>query len=286
MTLQRLTPPSLEEYRSYAEFAAVLARDAGKAIMQSLAVGRYGGEVETKKNARDLVSQVDRAAEEIITDGLRAMYPDHAWVAEESGVVGSGAAPFRWLIDPLDGTTNFLHGHPMFAVSIALEKRDPNGHTDVPNLVAATVHAPYLDETFYAFQGGGAYLNSQALRLRVSKNTELSEALLSTGFSPQKQRFPNGEHFMQLAAQCRAMRRCGSAALDLAYAAAGRYDAFWEFGLQSYDVAAGALLVKEAGGEVLDAEGGQDWLWGQSIVAGASPIVAAVRQQLQGPSPA
>jgi len=277
---------------AFVEVALELGRTAGRQILKQVPLGLWRGEGIEHKDARELVSRVDRASEQLIVDGLRQAYPDHAILGEEGGY-GAGPraeAEWRWLVDPLDGTTNFLHGHPFFCVSIALEHwhggRAPDDRPSpappliAPSIVAAVVYAPYLDETYFAVQGQGAFLNSRSIRLSVSPTPELAEALVSTGFAYERERFENYDNFVRIAKQSLGIHRCGSAALDLAFVAAGRYDAFWELGLRPHDVAAGALLVLEAGGRVSDFAGGPDWLEGYNIVASNGLLHQAVQALL------
>lgn len=202
----------------------------------------------TRKAHSDFVSEVDRAAEEAIIKILLDAYPDHSILAEESGKSGQvGKSEYQWIIDPLDGTTNFLHGFPKYCVSIALLHRGV--------LSQAVIYDPVSDELFTASRGGGAFLNDH--RIRVSKRIQLGESLIGTGFP-----FRDFTHmeaylamFKDLIPKAAGIRRPGSAALDLAYVAAGRYDGFWEAGLAPWDIAAGCLLILEAGGMVSDLEG-------------------------------
>jgi len=233
------------------------ARQAGQILL------RYHDRVDalkvTEKRANDFVSEVDKAAEEAIIQIIRHAYPDHAILAEESGVHAGN--DYQWIIDPLDGTTNYLRGIPQFSVSIALQHKG--------TLISAVVYDPLRDEMFTADKGGGAYLNAR--RLRVSDQKHLQGALLGTGIPFRDQRFVD-EYLGMLKALMRdaaGIRRPGSAALDFAYVAAGRYDGFWELGLAPWDFAAGALLVREAGGVVTDLAGGNDALQtGNVITAG------------------
>jgi len=277
-----MTPPEA----AFIDVALELGRTAGRRILKQVPLGLWRGGGIEHKDARELVSRVDRESERFIVDGLRQAYPDHAIRGEEGGYArGPGAeAEWRWLVDPLDGTTNFLHGHPFFSVSIALEhrqgERTPAAPQVEPRIVAAVVYAPYFDETYFAAQGQGAFLNSRSIRLGVSPTAELAEALVSTGFAYQRERFPNYDNFVRIAQQSLGIHRCGSAALDLAFVAAGRYDVFWELGLRPHDVAAGALLVLEAGGRVSDFAGGPDWLEGENVIASNGPLHAAVQALL------
>lgn len=232
------------------------ARRAGTLIMRHL--DRIERLTVEAKGRSDFVSEVDRLAEAEIIRILRAAYPRHGFLAEETGA--QPGDEYVWIIDPLDGTTNFLHRFPQFAVSIALQHRG--------RLEQAVVLDPYKDEIFTASRGGGAQLNDR--RIRVSRTTDLESSLLATGFP-----FRSHEHLetwldtlRDMLRQASDVRRAGSASLDLAYVACGRLDAFWEFGLKPWDMAAGALLVQEAGGLVSDFAGGQAFLEGGHILAG------------------
>jgi len=223
-----------------------------------------------EKAANDFVSEVDREAEETILRTLREAYPDHAILAEESGA--SGASEHEWIIDPLDGTTNFLHGFPQYCVSIA------HRHRGV--VTQAVVYDPARNDLFTASRGRGAFLNDQ--RMRVSKRTQLKTALVGTGFP-----FRQLEHIEVYLAILRDMmkgsagvRRAGSAALDLAYVAAGRFDGFWEFGLSPWDMAAGGLLITEAGGLVGDLAGEDRFLDTGNIVAGTPKVFVELLQMI------
>lgn len=214
------------------------------------------------KGRHDYVSQVDRDAEAAILETLTDAYPHHRILAEESGTTegDGGSAEFEWVVDPLDGTLNFLHGFPQYAVSIALRV---NGRLD-----QAVVYDPTRDELFTASRGAGSQLNGR--RIRVGRCHHLENALLATGF-PVRRRAELDAYlraFGALLGQCADVRRAGSAALDLAYVAAGRIDGFWEYGLSEWDVAAGALLVSEAGGLVGDPAGGETHVESGDIVAG------------------
>ena len=220
------------------------ARQAGSVIMRSF--NRLDTLTVSEKQTNDFVSEVDRNAENAIIEIIRRAYPGHAVLAEESGTQGDDE--FQWIIDPLDGTTNYLHGFPQFAVSIALLHRD--------RLESAVVYDPVRDEMFTADRGGGAILNDR--RLRVTEQKGLKGALLGTGIPFRDQRYMDAYLAMlkDLTRETAGIRRPGSAALDFAYVAAGRLDGFWELGLSVWDFAAGALLVQEAGGTVSDIGGG------------------------------
>ncbi len=220
-----------------------------------------------EKAARDFVSEVDREAEQAIIRTLREAYPGHSILAEESGATaGTGGAEFQWIIDPLDGTTNFLHGFPQYAVSIAL------AHKGV--ITQAVVYDTNRNDLYTATRGRGAFLNES--RLRVSKRPHIETALIGTGF-PYRQL----EHLEAYLGMMRdiiknsaGLRRPGSAALDLAWVAAGRLDGFWELGLSPWDIAAGSLLITEAGGLVGDLQGNSGYLDSGHIVAGNPKIFA------------
>lgn len=217
------------------------------------------------KSPNDFVTEVDQAAEQAIIETLLQAYPDHGILAEESGrEYGAKHSEFQWIIDPLDGTTNFIHGLPMYCVSIALAHR---------NVVQqAVVYDPTRNDLFYATKGRGAYLNDK--RIRVSKRTRMSDALIGTGFP-----FRRGDNFKrymkmfeEVMTQCAGLRRPGAAALDLCYVAAGYYDAFFETGLNPWDVAAGSLIIAEAGGLVGNFTGEPDFLFQREILAGTPKI--------------
>ena len=212
----------------------------------------------TKKSHSDYVSEVDRAAEQAIIKTLLDAYPDHAILAEESGT--QGESEFVWIIDPLDGTTNFLHGVPQYAVSIALL------HKGV--LTQAVVYDPTKNDLFTATRGRGAFLNDR--RIRVSKRKELADALIGTGFPYT--RFEHLDAYMAMLREfmqkTSGLRRPGAASLDLAWTAAGRYDGFFETGLKPWDIAAGSLLITEAGGLVSDLEGKENFLKTGHLCAG------------------
>jgi myo-inositol-1(or 4)-monophosphatase len=223
-----------------------------------------------EKAANDFVSEVDREAEQSIIRTLREAYPDHAILAEESGA--SGSSDFQWIIDPLDGTTNFIHGFPQYAVAIALMHKG--------TVTQAVVYDPGRNDLFTASRGRGAYLNDQ--RMRVSKRTSLKSALLGTGlpFSELAHLDTYLAIMRDLITQSAGFRRAGSAALDLAYVAAGRLDGFWEFGLSPWDMAAGALLITEAGGLVGDLQGESGYLRTGNIVAGTPKVFVQLLRTL------
>ncbi|HTY00681.1 MAG TPA: inositol monophosphatase family protein [Bacteroidota bacterium] len=208
--------------------------------------------------ARNLVSEIDKGSEAMIIRRIKARFPDHDVLAEESGSHGT-RSEYRWIIDPLDGTTNFLHGVPIFSVTIAVDFKG--------SLVAGVTFDPTRNEIFTAEKGAGAFLNGA--RLRVTSASTLIESLMVTGFPydlAERQDRPL-EHFSNFALEAQGIRRLGSAALDLAYVAAGRFDGYWEVSLNPWDVAAGVLLVEEAGGKVTNLKGGTLDLYAPQIVA-------------------
>lgn len=220
----------------------------------------------SEKSRNDFVTEVDRQAETMIIDTILKTYPDHAILAEESGE--QGKSEYVWIIDPLDGTTNYLHGFPQYAVSIALQ------HKGLLN--QAVIYDPLRQELFTASRGDGAYLNER--RIRVSNRKHLTGALLGTGFP-----FKEGarieqylETFRTLFPKTAGIRRAGAASLDLAYVACGRLDGFWEFGLKPWDMAAGVLLIEEAGGMISDFKGGNSYLQTGNIIAGSPKIFTEI----------
>lgn len=245
------------------------ARAAGRILL------RYFDRVDQlqiqAKNRNDFVTEVDKAAEEAIIQELRSKFPDHAFLAEESGA--SGRSPFEWVIDPLDGTTNYLHGFPQFSVSIGLRHRG--------RLECGVVYDPLREEMFTAERGGGAQLNDR--RIRVANRPTLEGALIGTGFPFRDQRHLDTylAMFRTILQNTAGIRRPGSASLDLAYVACGRTDGFWELGLSEWDMAAGALLVMEAGGTVSDLSGGDRYLRTGNIIGGNLKLHRALLQALQ-----
>ena len=218
----------------------------------------------TRKRHNDFVSEVDRAAEHAIIAILKEAYPEHAILAEESGAAGQ--SDYQWIIDPLDGTTNFLHGLPPYCVSIAL------AHKGV--LAQGVVYDPTRNDLFTATRGRGAFLNDR--RIRVSKVEKLADALIGTGFPFRD--LANLDRYMtmfkEVTLKSTGVRRPGAAALDLAYVACGRYDGFWEIGLGAWDLAAGALLIQEAGGLVADLDGNGTYLESGNVVCGNPKVFA------------
>ena len=255
--------------------AVKAARRAGS-IINRAALDRTKLEIRTKQ-ANDFVTQVDRAAESAIIDIIRQAFPDHAILGEESGALegksGTAKTEYRWIIDPLDGTTNFIHGFPQYCVSIALQHRGAIEH--------GVVYDPAKNELFTASRGRGAFLDDR--RIRVTKCANLKDALVGTGF-PYKE-LPRLDLYCrqlkEIMKSASGVRRTGSAALDLAYVAAGRLDAFWELGLSPWDVAAGALMVQEAGGLVGDLAGEAGYLEGSEIAAATPKVFAQLLTALR-----
>src|SRR5476649_1259826 len=250
--------------------AVKAARRAGNLIHR--ATDKIDHLTITKKSHADFVSEVDRAAEQTIIQTLLEAYPDHAILAEESG--SQGESEYLWIIDPLDGTTNFLHGFPQYAVSIALAQRGV--------VTQAVIYDPVRNDLFTATKGAGAYLNDK--RIRVTKLDRIAHALLSTGYVAGSARALDEylKMYAIMAERCHGVRRPGSAALDLAYVAAGRLDGFYEKGLKPWDIAAGALMVTESGGIVGEFSGESDYLYKGDIIA-ASPKVFGQMVSLLAP---
>src|SRR5579885_445704 len=225
----------------YLETAVEIAREAG-ALLANYFERRVDFEL---KGEFDLITEADRRSEKLVVEKLRLYFPSHRIVAEEGG--GSdGASEYCWYVDPLDGTTNFAHSFPMFNVTLGLERAG--------EMIAGVVYDPVRQEMFTAERGAGAYLNNR--RIHASATRHLADSLASTGFPSRKRHHNVNIHFYyQLAMASHGVRRTGSAALDLAYVACGRLDLFWEFGLKPWDMAAGILLVQEAGGQVSDMRG-------------------------------
>ncbi len=225
-----------------------------------------------QKGQNDFVSEVDRAAEQAIVQVLNEAYPQHNILAEESGVSGP-QSEYQWIIDPLDGTTNFLHGFPQYCVSIALSVKGVVQH--------GVIFDPSRNDLFTASRGGGAFLNDR--RIRVSKTLHIKDALLGTGF-PYKE-FANFDRYLavfkEMTQKSSGIRRPGAAALDLAYVACGRFDGFWETGLNPWDVAAGGLMILEAGGLIADHKGEGDWLHSETIVCGTPKVFAQMLAIIQ-----
>ncbi|HON98974.1 MAG TPA: inositol monophosphatase family protein [Syntrophales bacterium] len=253
-------------------FAVETARRAGlmlKGRIDQRHLIEYKGEI-------DIVTEADRMSEEIIAAAVRERWPDHDLMTEESAGIDRGGE-FRWIVDPLDGTTNYAHAYPVFCVSLALEHGG--------EIVLGVVYNPMLDEMFTAERGKGAYLNGRPIR--CSKTDDLSRGLLATGFpyDIRRSRENNLNYFLAMATKAQAIRRAGSAALDLAYVAAGRFDGFWELKLKPWDMAAGCLLVTEAGGTVTDLHGGPFHIFVDGILASNGRIHEAMAEVLRNAPP-
>lgn len=249
--------------------AVSAARQAGEIII------RHMEQVDrlkiTAKNSQEYFSEVDIKAEQSIINAIHKAYPEHGILAEESGFQ-EGDGESVWIIDPLDGTSNYLHGFPFFSVSIALKVKNRIEH--------GVIYDPLRHECFAASRGRGARLNDR--RIRVSKQTLLSASLIGTGVPFRNltlaQRYlPTFEALM---GKCAGVRRTGSAALDLAYVASGRIDGFWELGLRPWDIAAGSLLIREAGGLISDIQGGEDFLQNGDVVAGTPKVFKTLLQTI------
>jgi myo-inositol-1(or 4)-monophosphatase len=243
------------------ELARSAAEEAGKLLLGGLGEER---DVSSKSGPTDLVTQYDRDSQDLIVEMIRDSFPDHSILAEEElGVKGSST---KWIIDPLDGTTNFIYNYPLFDVSIGVESEG--------EMVAGVIHIPVIGETYAAVKGAGATLNGEPVY--VSDEDKLSSSLLSTGFPYDKELVPRAlEEFSNLVRQSRGVRRDGAAGVDLAFVASGRFDGFWELGLSPWDVAAGSLIVEEAGGDVTDFSGG-----GHDIYE--SPGIVATNGEMHG----
>lgn len=238
--------------------AAEIAKEVGAFIRNERLTFTYD-KVELKKGHSDLVSYVDKESEKRIVQGLEALIPDAGYITEE-GMTDQGQKEYTWIIDPLDGTTNFIHGVPNYCVSIGLMYNH--------EIVAGVVYEVANNECFHGWKDGGAYLDNEPIQ--VSPSTEFKEVVLATGFPYYN--FEKLDQYLkilnQLMKNTQGLRRMGSAAADMAYVACGRYGGFFEHNLNSYDIAAGVILVKEAGGSITDFKGGEDFIFGREIVAG------------------
>ena len=261
MNLELLTQQTIEIVKQAAAFiqqeAALFSRD----------------KIEYK-DLNNLVSYVDKEAEKLLVAGLKIILPEASFITEE-GTTGQEPDPtaLNWIIDPLDGTTNFIHGIPVYCVSVGLARGK--------ELLVGVIHEPSLDEVFYGWHGGGAWCNGKSIK--VSNVQSLQESLIATGFPYYK--FEKQKRYMALLEllmqKTHGIRRMGAAAVDLAYVAAGRFDGFYEYNLNSWDMAAGVLLIKEAGGTVTDFNGGDNYLFGGDIVAGSgghTELVATIME--------
>ncbi len=245
------------------------ARQAGNVLIRKFE--RRDELQVSSKGLRDFVSDADKAAERAILETLMKAYPTHSFLAEESGL--QTGSDFEWVIDPLDGTTNYIHGHPQFAVSIGLLKEK--------QLMLGVIYDPLRDELFQAMKGNGAQLNNR--RIRVGSALSLNDTLIGTGFPFRYPILvePYLQMFKAVYPHVTDIRRAGSAALDLAYVAAGRLDGYWEMGLKAWDMAAGALIVREAGGFVTDFSGGAEYLETGNILAGNGKVLNGLLQTIQ-----
>jgi myo-inositol-1(or 4)-monophosphatase len=243
-----------------------IAREAGALLMS------YFGRVSVEyKGEVDVVTEADRLSEALIMDRMRARWPRHDIMAEEGSRVATGS-DYQWYIDPLDGTTNFAHGFPVFCISLGLH------HRGKP--VAGVIFDPNRDELFAAETGSGAWLNQR--RIRVSKTKDLAECLIATGFpSHKRHKNPNIHFYHQITLRTHGVRRAGSAALDLVSVACGRFDAFWEFNLNPWDTAAGVLIVEEAGGKISDFSGGAFQIASRELLATNGLVHADLLQIFQ-----
>ncbi len=233
------------------------AKEAGTFLKKS--VGKIKDIQKKDGQERNLVTEIDKKSEDIIISKIKKYFPQHNILAEESGTKRGRTSAYKWIIDPLDGTTNFTHGFPVFCVSIGLEYKD--------EIILGVIYDPNFDELFTAEKGGGAFLNGR--KIYVSKIDSLIKSLLVTGFPYNIVENPNNavEHFVHFLMKAQAVRRMGSAAIDLAYVAAGRYDGFWEVALNPWDMAAGALLVQEAGGKLTDFSGNEFNIYKPEVLA-------------------
>ena len=245
------------------------ARQAGS-ILTRYALSGFRVEY---KNPINLVTEADHAAEQSVIDSIRSRYPSHNFLAEERGRIDHGSSPYVWIIDPLDGTTNFAHGFPAYCVSIGLEYQGQS--------VLGVIYDPTRDELFSATHGGGAHMNGHPIH--VSKTALLDQSLLVTGFAYdiRETKRNNLDHFVRFALRAQGIRRTGSAALDLCYVAAGRFDGFWEVRLNPWDMAAGTVILREAGGEVTNFRGEAHSLYGQELVASNGLIHEAMLTVIQ-----
>ncbi len=263
--------------------SAVITVMANAALKCARGIARDYGEVEnlqvSKKGPADFVTATDLKAEQVLHDELLRARPGYGFLLEESGAIAGEDTEHRWIVDPLDGTTNFLHGVPHFAISIALESKGV--------ITAGLVYDPLRHEMFWAEDGAGAYLNDR--RLRVSSRHKLSDALIATGM-PFKGHASHPQYSRQLervTAEVAGVRRCGSAALDLVYVAAGRFDGLWEYSLAPWDIAAGIVIVREAGGLVTEANDGHDLLGSGDVLAAnhrLHPLIAALLADADRPA--
>lgn len=252
----------------YLKEAEGIAKKTGKMLRENI---NTSAEIFFK-GAVDLVTDFDNRAQRMIFDHLSACFPDHDFIGEE-GLSKNRGEEFRWIIDPLDGTTNYAHGFPIFCVSIALEWKE--------EIVLGVVYDPMRREMFSAVKEEGAFLNGK--KIQVSSIGDLDKSLVATGFpyDLRESKVNNIDHFNNFVVRVQAIRRCGSAAMDLCYVACGRFDGFWELKLKTWDVAAGALIVKEAGGKISDFKNGEFSIFGNEILATNGLIYTQMVEVLQ-----
>ncbi len=252
------------------ELARQASRVGGNVLKGNL--GKVDPRTIIAKKRGDWVSSADKSSEEAIIDLLKKNVPEHDILTEEAGLIRSGKnSDYRWIIDPLDGTTNFLRRFPIWAVSVALEYR-PSIETGWGEIITGAIHIPPTGETFWAAKGKGAFRDGE--RIHVSDGGAFGESLLATGF-PFRTRHLAGQYlklFEYIMPRCADVRRAGAVAVDLCYTAAGIFDGFWELDLAPWDIAAGALIIREAGGRVSNFQGGDDFLSSGDIVAGTPPV--------------
>lgn len=258
------------ERKEFLDTALKAARLAGQVIINHL--GRISKRDISLKQASDFVTSVDRESEKVIIGTIKEHFPGHLFLAEES-LKECGKETYRWIIDPLDGTTNYIHGYPAFSVSIALEYEG--------EIISGVILDPLRNELFWAEKDTGAFLNGQ--RMKVSEVNTLNESLITTGFPFRSKEMIDTylKLFKNLFLKVSDLRRAGSAALDLAYLACGRCDGFFELGLSPWDIAAGSLLIREAGGVVTDFAGGNDYLRTGNIVAGNPAVHGEILEEVK-----
>ncbi len=252
------------------ELAISMAAQAGKILREN--IGNITADDVEDKCPFDYVTEIDKVSEQIIISSIKKYFPSHEILAEESGK-NKNTSTYRWLIDPLDGTTNFIHGNPHCSISIALQKEDM--------IILGVIYDPFRDELYYAEKGKGTYFNKK--RIYVSKQEKLSNCLIATGF-PFKSRHLLDQYWHVLSEifmGISGIRRTGSAALDLAYVACGRFDGFWELKLSPWDVAAGTIIVEEAGGKITDFEGKDNHIWTGDVVASNAIIHDFIMSKVQ-----
>lgn len=257
--------------QTFLQTAVIAARSAGQIILDNL--GRLSKDDVSLKQVSDFVTRADKEAEACIVRRIRERYPDHHVLAEET-VKETAREGYRWIIDPLDGTTNFIHQYPVFCVSIALELQG--------KIITGVIFDPLRKDLFFAEKGKGAYLNEQPIT--ASTTTACPDSLITTGFPFKKKELidPYLKLFKNVLLKVSDLRRAGSAALDLAYLAAGRCEGFFEIGLSPWDIAAGSLIIEEAGGVITDFGGGDEYLSTGNVVAGNKTIQKELLSEVQG----